>query len=174
MKTFFLVMLLWFVQIPESSYATVDCNNMQSISMIWSCPNGGQAFFSIITDGCHVLIRFDGCDGNYTDFYYSHYNPKLPRTGNRVADDLFNTVLMDFETVAKKSERTDFDVKDFQKSAISKIREKILVKNEKGEMVPVKGNVQTNSANSKEIADFNGHVEQSRKEEKKDVKKDDK
>ena len=115
-----LVLLVW-LQFPINILATEPCNNMQSISEIWSCPGGGQGFFSVISDGCHLLVRLETCSGTYDEAFYYLSRPGNHKPGYPKIDALFQFFQDESERIMLKKGRTDADIKEFLISSMNKV-----------------------------------------------------
>lgn len=151
--TSLLLIALLLFSIPENVNADVPCNTIQSVSYVWSCPNGNQGYFSYCSDGCHVYIKFEGCMSNYHEWYYSASRNINPKTGDKEVDNLFNIVINDFNLLLVKKNTTDKDVMSFLKSSIDKVSKRINIGIDYVRK-PVKGKVSYNVASQNDIDKF--------------------
>jgi len=173
-KSWFSIFIIIVFSFSINVKSEEPCMTINAISYVWSCPDGSQGYFSITTDGCHVLIKYESCRGRYREWFLSYVNPNQtnPNSGEISIDNLINTLSQDFKKVYSKKTKTDSDVSSFVNTAIKKASETIgqngkIVKdiNKKDiELFKKKINSDENLKRDKEV----------KNDQKRDVKKDDK
>jgi len=169
------ILFVCWLQIPQNSFATNPCNNIQSTSFVFSCPNGNQGYLAVFSDGCHTLIKYESCRGRYHEFYCGIISPSHPNTGDGNLNELFEFIMADSEQLQAKSSRNNNDVKNFLVRTVNQVLKDKRIEKIENMQEGVKGKTSLNSADQAEISAFELMIDkESKREEKKDVKKDDK
>jgi hypothetical protein len=168
---FFIIVVFLFSNNIKSEE---PCMTINAVSYLWDCPDGSHGYFSIFTDGCHVLIKYEPCGGRFREWFFSYLNPNQtnPSCGENNIDNLIKTIAIDFKKVYSKSTKTDSDVTSFTQSAIKKASVTIgrngkIIQDENKkdiELFKKKVNSITNTNKDKEV----------KNDQRRDVKKDDK
>ena len=174
-KLLYSLFVILCLQFPQVLFAEEPCMTVQAVSYVWSCPGGGQGYFSITTDGCHVLVKYESCSGRYREFLFGILSTYNPNTGNGNLNELLGFVHNESEQLQTKKGRTNSDIKIFLNNTIVKVQKgKYLDEIEKINE-GIKGKISINYANQDEISAFEQLKDkEAKRDEKKDVKKDDK
>ena len=99
----------------------LPCMSISSHSEVWSCPGGGQGYFSVISDGCHLYVKLEGCSGGYHDWYFRYFAPTPPRTGDATVDAAFNAASADLMSLQKRATLSDRDVAVYVQGTVRKM-----------------------------------------------------
>ena len=70
------------------------CMTIQSVSEVrWCADTVTQSYFSVISDGCHIYVKYDGCDGVYREWWFNVVSGARMKTGHKKLDFVLTSMI---------------------------------------------------------------------------------
>lgn len=169
-------LLITFFLLSSSScaHATQPCDTVQTMSYLWSCPDGTQGYFSITTDGCRTLVKYEPClavvFGGYREWLLQTNDARPPESGSVVLNQILFDLHSDLKINSSKSSNSNADIKNILERNLQKIQKSKAITTLPENKNSTGGSITIRSLSNTEISSF----KERRNDQKRDVKKDDK